>query len=162
LTSWVRANRAAIALVCAVAAGCTAIRGNPRDYFDQAQQIQLLEAIAEGDVAAQTALIRDGADASAVGKEGVTPLFWALAHRELESFELLLSNGARADVALLVIAGRTRLISVLEITATAEDGAYLRAALDHGADPDFTFGYEELTSIIGTSLDAPRSCPPLI
>lgn len=68
------------------------------DYFDDPQVQSLCKAIENNDIGEMERLIEAGADANALGKDGMTPLMWAFPDRKLERFECLLQHGANPNV----------------------------------------------------------------
>jgi len=68
------------------------------DYFQDPQLIALCRAVEANDVNEMERLIAAGADANAVGKDGMTPLLWAFPDRKLERFECLLKRGANPNL----------------------------------------------------------------
>src|SRR5690606_20794623 len=71
---------------------------NAEDSFDDTQVIELCRAIERNDLAEMKRLIVEGADPSALGKQGMTPLLWAFPDRKIERFRLLLEHGADPNV----------------------------------------------------------------
>lgn len=70
------------------------------DYFDDQQVIELCHAIESNDIEEMERLIAAGADANAVGRDGMTLLLWAFPSRKLERFACLLQHGADPNVFL--------------------------------------------------------------
>jgi ankyrin repeat protein len=110
------------------------------DYFRGKAQIALVEAAGDGDIEDMREALANGADVNRVGRNGVTPLFWAAGvEQNLEGFRFLLDHGADPNTA-------TRLqddpepTPVIEITYYVEDSGYMKALLDHGADPNTVVG----------------------
>ncbi|TWU43878.1 hypothetical protein Q31b_14100 [Novipirellula aureliae] len=65
-----------------------------QEFFDDPLVVRLCRAIEADDIAAMTKAIDDGANINALGKYGVTPLFWSLPDNRLNRFELLILHGA--------------------------------------------------------------------
>ena len=57
----------------------------------------LVDAGSRGDIAEMNALIQQGADVNAVGRDGVTPLIWVLAKRNHDGAARLLKAGANPN-----------------------------------------------------------------
>ncbi len=70
------------------------------DYFDNKQVVALCHAIEQNDVKEMEKLIAAGADAKAIGKDGMTPLMWAFPDGKLERFACLLEHGADPNVVI--------------------------------------------------------------
>jgi hypothetical protein len=91
-------------------------------------------------VAAIDAAIRRGANVNASGKDGITPLFWAMAKDSVIGFESLLRQGADLkapafDPRLAGPGERTQ--QVIELVVTAFNTGFLKAAIESGFDPDY-------------------------
>lgn len=102
--------------------------------FADARVAALVDAAARGDEEGVRNLSKQGADLNAEGERGVTPLEWALLHKDRRAMETLLRAGA--DPARPGVGGAT----VLHLAAMANDSSYLRLLLDHGADPNAPHG----------------------
>lgn len=98
-------------------------------FFDQ-RVADLADAAARGETEAMRRLMAAGADANAHGDRGVTPLLWALVHRNSEGATALLLAGA--DPAGADDDGTT----AIHLAAIADDPALLRALLSGGASAD--------------------------
>lgn len=124
-------------------AGCgrskTASYGWAADhFFNNAQVVQLCNAIETGNTERIEELITDGVDIDAVGRENVTPLLWALMDSEFECFKLLLEHGANPNVELLSHLNARGEIrpgdSVMHLAAGKHDIRYLETLLDTQSD----------------------------
>lgn len=122
-------------------------RMKAKDYFIEPMQLKLAEAIAHGNEQQTKELIKQGADVNAVGRDEIRPLFWAMAKRSAGEFEILLENGADPNITAKRLVERDRPLSVMELGAIAEDPAYLRSALKHGGNANFSVGYGNRTLI---------------
>jgi hypothetical protein len=98
------------------------------DYFEDPRVVELAAAAARGDVEEVDQLIAGGVDVNAMGKEELTPLWWAFLARNLDGFSSLLDHGANPNVE--DAKGRT----VLCHAAAREDSRYLQRALAAGGD----------------------------
>ncbi len=110
----------------------------PEDIFRDPKAVALAEAARRGDLAAMERLLKEGVDVNVRGKFGITPLFWAMAGNQPESFRFLLEHGADPNVRLheireLLIAEDSTLMHVL---ARWDDIRFLKLALAHGGDPN--------------------------
>lgn len=67
---------------------------DPRDYFSDAQVVDLIDAIERNDLAKMKQLIQQGVKLNAIGLDNKNPLDWALKQRKKEAFLLLLESGS--------------------------------------------------------------------
>jgi ankyrin repeat protein len=117
------------------AASCHAA-GNPlskmkaEDVFSAAADIALAEAAARGQIDKLSELLGHGAEVNARGKDGMTPLFWALIQGNKEGFKYLLEHGANPN---LQDAQGT---SVMSVSAALKDSVFLAVALKNGGNPN--------------------------
>jgi len=109
--------------------GCKKYSAN--DYFHDPDVIALANAAAEGDTAEIDRLLARGVDVNTMGKEGMTPLAFALVNNNEKGFLYLLQHGA--DPNLQDEEGD----SVLSLVARREnDSKWLEMVLEHGGDPN--------------------------
>jgi len=120
-------------------------RMDAKEYFENEADIQLARALSRGNIAAMRDALDRGADPNALGREGMRPLFWAMAKDSPEGFAFLLENGADPNVVTEEDDARRKPLSVMGLAAIAEKPDYLRYALMHGGDPDFSAGYGNRT-----------------
>lgn len=102
--------------------------------FAEAKSIALARAALDGDSERVRALVAEGANPNAQGKDDVTLLEWALLRQSKTGMATLLDAGA--NPALPGLGGDT----ALHLAAKAEDPGYLQLLLDHGADPNAPHG----------------------
>jgi len=108
----------------------------PGDVFTDPGVRSLADAAGTGDVKEIDRLVAAGVDVNATGKQGMTPLVWAMAARNREGFLRLLERGAdpnrqHPDIDL---GGGS---SVTSMAASSKiDSFFLKAALEHGANPN--------------------------
>ena len=93
----------------------------------------LAKAAGDGRVEDVERLAAEGVDVNTGGKSGSTPLFWALRESSFEGYRRLLELGADPNV----VFGDS---SVLHWAARHIDSAFVKAALEHGGDPDLRAG----------------------
>jgi hypothetical protein len=107
------------------------------EFFEDSAQQSLALAIERGNLDQAMVALDQGAGANAVGKDGMTPLFWALAKQNIDGFRFLLEQGANPNV-LVDLPGnfQDQHAGAMEMAAQLEDSSYLRALLEHGADPN--------------------------
>lgn len=109
--------------------------GKPENIFE-GQQLELAKAIIKGDLAQIEVIIKSGADPNAVGKEGVTPLVWAIYNKNKPAMAALLKNGADPNMRITTPDAHYTLKNNSAVTfiAGATDNEYLKILLDHGGD----------------------------
>lgn len=158
-----RFTRAALFAVCLACSGL-ACGGDPQqaslarirawrtaDFFMDAATARLAEAVAEGDQAAIDALVRDGADVNAKGKDGIPLLVWAIAKDSVAGFEALIRHGAdlTSPVRDPALAKKNEATDrVIQFAVFSSDPKFLRAAIDSGFDPDFVSDEETKESLL--------------
>lgn len=109
------------------------------DFFDDPAQRLLDEALERGNLDRARTALKQGADINAVGRDGMTPLFWALAKQNITGFRFLLEQGSDPNVVVELPPNlQEEQAGAMEMTAQLEDPAYLRALLEHGGDPNIT------------------------
>jgi ankyrin repeat protein len=115
------------------------------DYFSTQPQIDLANAITEGDTNKMQMLIADGANVNYLGNDSMMPLFWAIAKQNFRAFKFLLDHGANPDA----IANTHHLsqYSALTLAAIFNDSKYLQELLAHGANPNAPVGNAHKTAI---------------
>jgi ankyrin repeat protein len=126
---------APVAAACLYLFACDVIASaqtsmNASDYFTSGDQILFAKAAAKGDIASIESSLRKGMDVNVRGKEGMTPLLFALANQNLPGFECLLRHGANPN---LQDEGGD---SVISFAAIARDSAFLNLAIKTGGDPN--------------------------
>jgi len=121
----------------------------PDQYFDNPKEVQLANAVATGDLRLAQQTLNNGVDPNHVGREGMTPLFWAISKQNLDGFRWLLDHGANANTLTRwqTDSGQTEIASALALTAVMKDSSYLQALLDHGGDPNVVTNDWEQTPI---------------
>jgi ankyrin repeat protein len=108
-----------------------------RDYFEDPLQRALIEAVEGRDASKVRTVLEQGADVNAVGREGMTPLFWALAKQNLDGFKVLLEAGADPNVVVsLPEHFQEPKAGAMEMAARLESTEYLRALLESGGNPN--------------------------
>ncbi len=106
------------------------MKGNAQQAFPDGRTAELADAAAAGDGAAVRRLVLDGANPNAVGVQGLTPLVWALFHKNPAGMKALLEAGSKPGYRA------SNGQSALAVAAGTKDGEYLRLLLDHRADPN--------------------------
>ena len=105
-----------------------------RDLFADPKVAELAEAAAQGNVERVDALIAEGVDLNARGREGLTPLMYALGGTSTKSFERLLEAGADPNEQT------DRGESAISIAAREADSEHLKTLLKvllaHGGNPN--------------------------
>ncbi len=110
------------------------------DYFEDPQVVALCNAIEANDVHEIDRLVDAGADVNAKGKGNMTPLLWAFPDNKLKRFTRLLEHGADPNVITDSDFGVPLAFhpgdSVTHMAARTAFPGYLKAVMEHGADPD--------------------------
>lgn len=115
-------------------------RWRATEYFANPLHARLADAVAIGDKDAIAALVKEGADVDAKGKEGIPLLVWAMAKDSVAGFDALLAHGADLkalanDPAFTRNGERPR--QVIELVVSAFNSEFLRASLKQGFDPNY-------------------------
>jgi ankyrin repeat protein len=115
-------------------------------YFEDQSVRELCEAISRKEMPRFESLLNECSDPNARGKDGVTPLLWALNKRNEEAFRLLLEKGADPNIQVTdtipygVGHRRTRAYlkgdSVTSLAASRYKPTYLQAVLQHRGNPN--------------------------
>jgi hypothetical protein len=118
-------------LLAGLLSACSFAGGNMKaSEFFTPEQVELLEAIQDGDRARAQALLDKGLTLDFYGEENITPLFWLIMQRDNRAVELALELGADPNFATPM--GRTPVATV----AGGIDDEVLRLLLEHGGDPN--------------------------
>ncbi|HNX52235.1 MAG TPA: ankyrin repeat domain-containing protein [Pontiellaceae bacterium] len=104
------------------------------DYFEPELQVELAQAADRGNVSRIKDLVKKGGDVNAQGKDGITPLLWALIKQNEKGLQALLEQGA--DPNIITTRANGEKFSVLHLAAIMENPDYLRLALEHGGNPN--------------------------
>jgi ankyrin repeat protein len=99
-------------------------------FGESTPALALAKAAGRGDVKAVDRLIAGGAQVNALGRHGITPLWWAAYMENFEGFAALLQNGANPN------AQRSEGYPIMYLVASGKDARLLQAALKHGGDPN--------------------------
>jgi uncharacterized protein len=113
------------------------------DVFPDSKVAQLAVAACDADVARMDRALSDGADVNGRGREGFTPLFWAMRCRSILGVRYLLSHGADANARL------SSGISPAWLAATYNESSYLRAVAEHDGDLNGTEDHRETSALLG-------------
>ena len=106
-----------------------AISSQVHELFPDSRVRALAQAAGKGKRRKLERLAAQGIDVNARGKENKTPLFWALHNNNLKGFKKLLELGADPNVLF-------RVGSIVHMAAEHENTGFLKAALQHGGDPN--------------------------
>ena len=108
-------------------------------YFDGGPQLALAQAISDDDVGGMRAALAAGAKVDVIGRDGMTPLFWALAKESPEALEFLLQEGADPNQRVALPEGfGPKTTNALSLALRMENPVYMRLLLEHGGNPDTT------------------------
>ncbi|WP_154792353.1 ankyrin repeat domain-containing protein [Occultella kanbiaonis] len=119
-------------------AGCGLLPGTasgpePTEFFTEADDLALAEAVAAGDADEIARLVADGADPDAQGTDDLTMLQWAIHVENADGLAALLDTGADPD--LTGWAGKTPLEDTVDVnTSDATSETMVPILLAAGAD----------------------------
>lgn len=99
-------------------------------YKDNKGVIGLADAAARGDVSRIDDFFASGEDINYIGRDGMTPLLWALMAKNKDGVRRLLELGASPDV--LIKSGD----SVVSLASAMADPDFLMLVLSHGGNPN--------------------------
>ncbi|MEC4766137.1 ankyrin repeat domain-containing protein [Halomonas sp. CUBES01] len=117
---------------------CASYSQQPSGYFDDAAQLALIEAANQGDTDAMQKALDQGADPNAMGKDGMTPLFWSVTMQpNIEAVRYMLAHGGDPNLATVDEdkPGSSK-TTLLHQAYKTPDPAFIEAVLEAGADPD--------------------------
>ena len=115
-------------------------------YFSDGTTLQVANAAANGNAAKVQALRDGGADINAQGKDGVTPLLWALAQGNKIGVQKLLELGANPNHQT------DDGDSMMSLASQMRDSDFLKLALKYGGNPNLKmthYPYTPLMQAIG-------------
>ena len=110
--------------------------------FLKGTQLSVAEAAADGRTDELEKLVSKGADVNAQGVDGMTALYWAMAHSSKKGVNWLLTHRANPDV-IFTRDGS----SATSLAAMQEDPWFLKEVLSHGGDVNFCNPLNEHTPI---------------
>ena len=113
------------------AAGIALSKVKANDLFSSAREVAFAEAAARGQTGWLKELLDQGVDVNARGKDGVTPLLWALAQGGKPGFKYLLEHGANPNLQA------ERGDSAMLLGAMHEDPEYLAEPVTASAEWDY-------------------------
>ncbi len=127
-------------------------RNHPaKQLFADPKVAELAEAAARGDVERVDALIPKSVDVNARGKEGVTPLLYAMSERSIKGFQRLLERGADPN------AKTDERESPMHWAAYLNESEHLKMLLRHGGDPNLRFEQIALPTPIFWAVSGPSA-----
>jgi ankyrin repeat protein len=112
--------------------GCN--KYQPENYFKSIEQVTLAKAILNQNTDEISNLINGGTEIDTRGKNGMTPLMWALLNQKEKSYEFLLKNGA--DPNIQMNDGDWNGQSTTSLSAMSKYPWYLETALMYGGEPN--------------------------
>jgi hypothetical protein len=112
------------------------------DFFGPGALTSLAEAAAAGQTNKLDMLVASGADINAKGVNGMTALYWAMAHSSKNGVSWLLDHGANPNI----IFARDG-TSATSLAAMQEDPWFLKEVLTHGGDVNVRNPLNEHTPI---------------
>jgi len=124
-----------LAWLAVMLSACTTVAGFTRtpkaeEFFQDPKVRALVQAAARGDTRRVDAILHEGVDINARGKDGMTPVLFAMARLNKTGYRHLLERGANPN--LIVEPGE----SVISFASRVKDSEWLRLALKHGGDPN--------------------------
>lgn len=120
-----------IALGCGERSGGRNMVLDPGEAFSDPQVVALALAAQNGDVEEIDRLVTVGVDVNTIGRQGVSPLYWALLAQNKRGFKRLLEHGASPNIQT------DDGDSVMHLGAElADDPEWIELALEHGGDPN--------------------------
>jgi ankyrin repeat protein len=131
---------ATLGIAAGLLAGCGLLQGGDGDpdageFFTDADEVALAEAVAAGDSGEVARLVADGVDPDASGTEDLTMVQWAIHVESVDGLAALLEAGADPD--LTGWAGKTPLEDTVDVnTSDATSEAMIPILLAAGADVD--------------------------
>ncbi len=100
------------------------------DFFEDKKVQQLASAAAKGQVDSVNDLIKNqGVDPNTLGKEGMTPLWWAFSAKNVQGMKALMQNGAQADMT-------SDDITMLDMSVGSQYYELTKVLLEGGANPN--------------------------
>lgn len=118
------------------------------ELFPNPLDAALADAAAAGARERVEALVKSGANVNAVGRDGVTPLLWALSAQNKRGVASLLDFGANPNY--VAPSG----FSPISLASGFDDPDFLRSMLAHGGDPNMKSGVGE--PILHTAITSER------
>jgi uncharacterized protein len=103
----------------------------PSFFFSDERVVSLCQAIHDSNLEEVRKIIDGGIELNFKGKDGMTPLLWALASKKTQAIELLLSAGANP------CAEAENGASYVSYAAGMPDSSFLVLGLKHGASANF-------------------------
>lgn len=105
------------------------------DYFQSSAEVALVEAASRGDRQGIKTAVANGANLNAVGKNGMTPLFWVIAiDPNLNGLQYLLDEDADPNITTTVSGEiRDSETTATVLAYTQPDPRFMRVLLDAGA-----------------------------
>jgi hypothetical protein len=135
-------NKLKIAKVVALAAGlsvmapsCAGIarlgQYTIQETYQDPKVVALVEAAWRGDATKVAKLAAEGADVNSVGKDGATPLMWALNNKSFEGVEALLKAGANPNLYVPEFK-----VAAINVIAGGDEPKMLALLLKYGGNPN--------------------------
>lgn len=123
-----------VASACAVQIGSQSIH----QTFTDPKVIELTEAAVADNADKVTQLAKSGANVNAIGKNGTTPLMWALYARKHKGTEALLRAGANPNLVMPIKNSHGEDIphTAMYYVSQGEDAELLRLVLQYGGNPN--------------------------
>lgn len=113
-----------------------------RKFYSNTKTLSLCDAIIDENINEMKKLISEGANINDVGKNGITPLIFAVRYKKRKSYELLLCEKADPNLPLKKASTENgiKLVTFLNlmhaVSSIEDDPTWLTLALKHGGDPN--------------------------
>ena len=125
--------RATVILLSTACGNPTADGSSKGDvYFTGERAVELQRAISREELSAIDGAVARGADVNAVGRDGITPLTFAMSEGRKRSFQKLLELGANPNVVY------SQADSAVHLAAVASDPDWLTLVMRHGGNPNLS------------------------
>jgi uncharacterized protein len=123
-----------VASACAVQIGDQSIR----QTFTDKKVVELTEAAVADNAEEVAQLAKTGIDVNVIGRNGTTPLMWALYARKRQGTEALLRAGANPNLVMPIKNSHGEDIphTAMYYVSQGEDAELLRLLLQHGGNPN--------------------------
>lgn len=106
------------------------------EVFEDSKVIALAEAAAKGDTSEVDRLVASGVDVNTIGKEGVTPLLYALWSDSFKGYLRLLEHKANPNHCWNGNDLLPDSVSAVHFAASRDRSTWLMVTLQHGGDPN--------------------------
>lgn len=127
-------NIFAVFMLLSIASGCSPTRlggMTVEQAFPEARVAKLVEAVSDGDYTEADRQIKLGANINTIGTDGISPLLWVMATRNLKGTEYMLKAGADPNYR-----DEKRKASAMALAAGGNRPDFLELLLKHKGNPN--------------------------